>query len=150
MACCGDKKKDTKDDGGIKVRTDDDVELDSVYKLLIVGDSGVGKSCLLLRFSDNIFTENFISSIGVDYVRLFFSFVFFLFTCMLTLYVQKVNPVNIDGTEVKLQMVGPIFLLFLCSRFFNFPSCFFSGIRQAKNDSERSLLVTTEARKELL
>ena len=65
---------------------------------------------------------------------------------MLTLYVQKVNPVNIDGTEVKLQMVGPIFLLFLCSRFFNFPSCFFSGIRQAKNDSERCLYLSEQCK----
>ncbi|AYV78944.1 MAG: Ras-related protein Rab-1A, partial [Edafosvirus sp.] len=34
---------------------------------VIVGDSGVGKSCILLRFTDNNFNESFISTIGVDF-----------------------------------------------------------------------------------
>ncbi len=29
----------------------------------------MGKSCLLLRFADDEFTESFISTIGVDFVR---------------------------------------------------------------------------------
>uniref|UniRef100_A0A0R0JK61 Uncharacterized protein n=1 Tax=Glycine max TaxID=3847 RepID=A0A0R0JK61_SOYBN len=34
---------------------------------LIIGDNGVGKSCLLLRFSDGSFTTSFITTIGLDY-----------------------------------------------------------------------------------
>ena len=35
-------------------------------KLLILGNSGIGKSCLLLRFSDNIYHPETISTLGVD------------------------------------------------------------------------------------
>ena len=32
----------------------------------MVGDNGVGKSSFILRLADNIFTNSFISTIGVD------------------------------------------------------------------------------------
>ena len=39
-------------------------EYDQLIKLLLIGDSGVGKSCLLLRFAENSFTPSFITTIG--------------------------------------------------------------------------------------
>jgi len=42
---------------------------DYKFKLLLIGDCGVGKSCMLLRYADDAYTESFISTIGVDYVR---------------------------------------------------------------------------------
>ncbi|KAK1267103.1 Ras-related protein RIC1 [Acorus gramineus] len=40
---------------------------DYLFKLLLIGDSGVGKSCLLLRFADDSYIESYISTIGVDF-----------------------------------------------------------------------------------
>lgn len=48
----------------------------------------MGKSCLLLRFADNTYTESFISTIGVDFV----------------LPMQKIRTVEIEGKVVKLQI----------------------------------------------
>ncbi|GFY83564.1 similar to RAS 5 [Actinidia rufa] len=42
-------------------------EYDYLFKLLLIGDSGVGKSCLLLRFSDDSYLDSYISTIGVDF-----------------------------------------------------------------------------------
>ncbi|KAK9149433.1 hypothetical protein Scep_008190 [Stephania cephalantha] len=41
---------------------------DYLFKLLLIGDSGVGKSCLLLRFADDSYLESYISTIGVDFI----------------------------------------------------------------------------------
>lgn len=58
-------------------------EYDHLFKLLIIGDSGVGKSSLLLRFADNTFSGNYITTIGVDF---------------------KIRTVSVDGERVKLQI----------------------------------------------
>jgi len=41
---------------------------DYLFKLLLTGNSGVGKSRLFLRFADDTYTESYISTIGVDFV----------------------------------------------------------------------------------
>ncbi|KAK9764846.1 ras GTPase [Basidiobolus ranarum] len=58
-------------------------EYDYLFKLLLIGDSGVGKSCLLLRFADDTYTESYISTIGVDF---------------------KIRTVELEGKTVKLQI----------------------------------------------
>jgi Ras-related protein Rab-1A len=58
-------------------------DYDYLFKLLLIGDSGVGKSCLLLRFADDVFSETYISTIGVDF---------------------KIRTIELDGKVVKLQI----------------------------------------------
>ena len=42
-----------------------------------------GKSCLLLRFADDAFTESYISTIGVDF---------------------KIRTIELDGSTIKMQV----------------------------------------------
>jgi len=43
------------------------VPYDYLFKLLIIGDAGVGKSSILLRFTDDSFDDYIQSTIGVDF-----------------------------------------------------------------------------------
>ncbi len=40
---------------------------DYLFKILLVGDAAVGKSSLLLRYTDNKFPETYQATIGIDF-----------------------------------------------------------------------------------
>ena len=40
---------------------------DYMIKLIIIGDSGVGKTNILTRFCENIFKDTHVATIGVDF-----------------------------------------------------------------------------------
>lgn len=42
-------------------------DYDHFFKMVLLGDSCVGKSCLLVRFADDEFSSNYVSTIGVDF-----------------------------------------------------------------------------------
>lgn len=40
------------------------IQYDMLFKLLLIGDSGVGKTCILFRYADDTFKTTFIATIG--------------------------------------------------------------------------------------
>ena len=40
---------------------------DYMFKMVLIGDTCVGKSCVLTRFADDNFSENHVTTIGVDF-----------------------------------------------------------------------------------
>lgn len=58
-------------------------DFDLHIKLLMLGDTGVGKTCLLLRYAYETFSTTFITTIGIDF---------------------KIKHIDLDNTRVKLQI----------------------------------------------
>jgi len=57
---------------------------DFAFKVMLIGDSGVGKTCVLIRFKDGAFLSgSFISTVGIDFRNKF---------------------ITVDGKKVKLQI----------------------------------------------
>jgi small GTP-binding protein len=47
---------------------------DTMFKILLLGDTNVGKTCFLLRYVEDIYNENHLSTVGVDYKTKLISF----------------------------------------------------------------------------
>ena len=45
----------------------DGKDYDFIFKIVLIGDTSVGKSSLLVRFSDDQFSETYVTTIGVDF-----------------------------------------------------------------------------------
>ncbi|BHF64243.1 Ras-related protein Rab-8A [Sparganum proliferum] len=58
-------------------------DYDYLFKLLLIGDSGVGKTSLLIKFAEDQFFSTFIATIGIDF---------------------KVRTIYLDGKKIKLQI----------------------------------------------
>ena len=92
---------------------------DHLFKLLIIGDAGVGKSSILVRFADNIFTPSYITTIGVDF---------------------KIRTIELNGQKIKLQVKYNGSLTRIKEselRIVSFKNSFRSGIQQARSGSEQ-------------
>ena len=66
-------------------------EYDFLFKILLICNSAVGKSSLLLRFADNVFNESFLPTIGVDF---------------------KIRTFDLNGKMIKLQVSDLIWFRF--------------------------------------
>ncbi|UJR31897.1 hypothetical protein I4U23_019371 [Adineta vaga] len=59
------------------------VEYDHLFKIVIIGDSGVGKTSILQRFATEHFSDDYVATIGVDF---------------------HIRTIDIDGKRCKLQV----------------------------------------------
>ncbi|KAF2364824.1 Small GTP-binding protein domain [Trinorchestia longiramus] len=59
------------------------VDFTDTYKILVIGDVNVGKTCLVHRFCDERYYDTYISTVGIDF---------------------KQKIVNLDGVPVRLQI----------------------------------------------
>ena len=57
--------------------------MDITLKILVLGDSNVGKTSLLLSYSDNYFPDSHVATIGIDY---------------------KIKTIAVNGVNLKLQI----------------------------------------------
>ena len=78
---------------------------DYLFKIILVGDSDVGKTCVVQSFKTGIFAENQLNTIGVDFT---------------------VRTLDIDGKKIK---VSNIICVYMCVHgahvlIFNFLGCF--------------------------
>ncbi|XP_027621666.1 ras-related protein Rab-8B isoform X3 [Tupaia chinensis] len=88
---------------------------DYLFKLLLIGDSGVGKTCLLFRFSEDAFNTTFISTIGIDF---------------------KIRTIELDGKKIKLQIWDTAGQ----ERFRTITTAYYRGAMHASSDVERMIL----------
>ena len=58
-------------------------EKSTTFKILTIGESGVGKTCILRRFVENKFLKNHLATIGIDF---------------------KTKTLNINNKEIKLKI----------------------------------------------
>ncbi|KAM0676602.1 Ras- protein Rab-30 [Binucleata daphniae] len=54
-----------------------------LFKIILIGNSGVGKTCLIKRYTDQSYQPNYTSTIGVDF---------------------KIKTISVGGESVKLQI----------------------------------------------
>ncbi|TSM52292.1 Ras-related protein Rab-8B [Bagarius yarrelli] len=88
---------------------------DYLFKLLLIGDSGVGKTCLLFRFSEDAFNTTFISTIGIDF---------------------KIRTIELNGKKIKLQIWDTAGQ----ERFRTITTAYYRGAMHASSDVERMIL----------
>ena len=68
-------------------------EYDYLFKILLIGNTFVGKSSLLQRFIDQSWNGKFDPTIGVDFVRI-----------IKNKKIQKLKTIEVEGKKVKLQI----------------------------------------------
>ena len=90
----------------------------------MLGDSGVGKSSIILRYSENQFQDTIMASIGVEF---------------------KIKNIELNNKKIKMQIVREYIIINFKKNLNSFFTIKTSGIQQVKKDIEQLQQVIIEA-----
>ncbi|KAK3094723.1 hypothetical protein FSP39_005446 [Pinctada imbricata] len=85
------------------------------FKLLVIGDTAVGKTSLTMRFAKDTFHPTFISTVGIDF---------------------KIRTIDLDGKKIKLQIWDTAGQ----ERFRTITTAYYRGAMHASQDVEKMIL----------
>lgn len=57
-------------DNKVQILPEEVTNYDLSFKIIVVGDSGVGKSCLTMRGTKNLFDDNYNATVGFEFFTL--------------------------------------------------------------------------------
>ena len=67
------------EDFKIEILPDDYTQYDLSFKIIVIGDSGVGKSCLTNKATKNVFEDSYNATVGFEFYFVFFYFIILQF-----------------------------------------------------------------------
>lgn len=81
----------------IEILPEDFTEYDLSFKLIVVGDSGVGKSCLTMRGTKNLFDDQYNATVGFE---------FFTMSIKIGNIIEKLQIWDTCGQEVYRSLIS--------------------------------------------
>jgi len=142
-----------------------DQNFDYMFKLLIIGNSSVGKTSFLFRYADDSFTSAFVSTVGIDFkVKTVFRHdkrvklqIWVSISLPICIYsIRKIIVCHKSNMFLAIFIIGSWRTHYKCNNCFSpltnrFQHCisitvYVNRIRRAKRDTERLRRPITEAR----
>lgn len=80
----------------IEILPEDHSNYDLSFKVIVVGDSGVGKSCLTMRGTKNLFDDQYNATVGFE---------FFTFNCKINDQIIKLQVWDTCGQEIYRSLI---------------------------------------------
>ena len=87
---------ETFDESSIEILPEDYSNYDLSFKIIVIGDSGVGKSCLTMRATKNLFDNNYNATVGFE---------FFTFNVKINNQVVKLQVWDTCGQEIYRSLI---------------------------------------------
>lgn len=81
----------------IKILSDDTAKYDLSFKLIVIGDSGVGKSCLTMKGTKDLFENHYSATVGFE---------FFTFNVRLDELIVKLQIWDTCGQEIYRSLIS--------------------------------------------